>query len=234
MPASRVNLISAIITIGVLAGCGAPRSPKPVNARLEDDSPYSLLSGRWPEGEADVVILARCKQLTEYAKTTKGDWETHWYFANWEVIKVVQERWDSPNLTFIFADRWPTPESGIKLKKAPLPYWEGQIFAFWLDSSAKVPLIVRQQQRSRVPPHGLLQRPTLDYRKPEDRSLYERVVNAAAEAVRSEGETKGGFQLVEEYEDLFVVEHCSFPRSLAVTVDKGTYEVRWIRPPSRE
>jgi len=228
---SRVKGVLIVVILTVFTGCGPPRPPKAQNARLPEDSAFFT---EQDATEADVCVLARCEKIQEYAKTVKGNWEDHWYFAEWDVMEVMQGQWESPTLTLIFTDRWPTPESGIKLKKAPLPYWEGRIFAFWLDSSAKVPLIVRQQQRSRVPPHGLLQRPTLDYRKPEDMSLYERVVNAAAEAVRSEGETKGGFQLVEEYEDLFVVEHCSFPRSLAVTVDKGTYEVRWIRPLSRE
>jgi hypothetical protein len=234
MVKSRINAIVTIIVLSVLAGCGAPQPPKPVNARLKDDSPYSLLLGRQPKGEADVGLLARCRKIQEYAKTVKGDWQDHWYLAKWDVMEMMQGQWESPTLTFIFADRWPTPESGIKLKKAPLPYWEAQIFAFWLDSSAKVPLIVRQQQRSRVPPHEALKRPTLDYRKPDAKSLYEQVVNAAAKFVRGEGGTRGGFQLVEEYEDFFVVEHRSFPRSLAVTVCKGTYEVHWVVGPSSD
>jgi hypothetical protein len=162
-----------------------------------------------------------------YAKTVKGNWEDHWYFAQWDVIEVMEGQWESPNLTFIFADRWPTPESGIHITKLPFRYWQGRIFAFWLDSSARVPLIVRDQQRSRVPPHGLLKRPTLDYRQPDDKILYKQVLNAATDFFRSQGETRGG-QLVEEYEDFFVVEHRSFPCSRAVTVDRDTYEVRWV------
>lgn len=226
MTKSRISGILAGVIFSVLTGCGTPRPPQKVNARLPNDSPF--FTKRQSTIQGNVVILARCTRMEEYAKTVKGNWEHHWYFTEWDVIEVIHGRWHSPHLTFIFVDRWPTPESGIKLKKAPLPYWEGRIFAFWLDSSVKLPLIVRQQHRSRIPPYEALKRPTLDYRKPDDKSVYEQVVNAAAKFVRSEGGTRGGFQLVEEHDDFFVVEHRSFPRSLAVTVDKDTYEVCWI------
>jgi hypothetical protein len=224
----------AIIILGVFAGCGTPRPPHAVNARLPNNSPF--LTKQQSATEADIGILAQCKQIKKYAKTVKGDWETHWYFTEWKVIKVTQGEWQSPNVFFIFEDKWPTPESGIVLGKALPRYWEGKIFHFWLDTSRKIPLIVSPQECSRIPPHNPLKRPSLKYQKPEDKKVYDRVISAAAEFFRNQKDytiQMGGFSLIEEYEDFFVVEHHSFPHSLAVTIDKDTYEVRWVPLPPK-
>lgn len=230
----RINLISAIVIFGVLTGCGTPRPPKPVNARLKDDSPYSLLPSRRPRGEADVSILARCSQLTEYAKTTKGDWETHWYFANWEVIKVTRGKWHEPNLRFIYQFTYPTLESGIVLGALLLPMnyrcREGFVSHFSLDTSTDLPLIVGMQRHSLIAPHEPVKHPSWDLTNPQDNERHAQVLEAAKEFMKKPH--FGGLTVVEEFEDFFVVEHHFDLKCEALTVDKDTYEVRWILPAS--
>jgi hypothetical protein len=230
VPESRVNLISAIIAAGILAGCGAPQPPKPVNARLKDDSPYSLLRGRQPVGEADVGILARCSQLMEYAKTTKGNWETHWYFANWEILKVTDGNWQYQNLRFIYNFRSPTPESGIVVSMLPFPKdlgYEGLVSQFSLDTSTDLlPLIVDVESRSLIAPHEPLKGPSWDLNNPRDNERRVQVLKAAKEFMNKPH--FGGLVVFEEFDDFFVVEHHFDLKCEALTVDKDTYEVRRV------
>jgi hypothetical protein len=212
-----------------LAGCGAPQPPKPVNARLKDDSPYSLLPGRRPVGEADVGILARCSQLMEYAKTTKGNWETHWYFANWQVIKVTCGRWHELNLRFIYNFRSPTPESGIVVYALPFPNglgYEGLVSQFSLDTSTDLPLIVDVESRSLISPHEPLKASSWDLTDPRDNQRRVQVLKAAKEFMKKPH--FAGLAVVEEFDDFFVVRHCLDLKCEALTVDKDTYEVRWV------
>lgn len=235
MPESRLNLISAIIAAGILAGCGVPQPPKPVNARLKDDSPYSLLPSQQPNGEADVGILARCSQLMEYAKTTKGDWETHWYFANWEVLKVTNGNWQDANLRFIYKSTSPTPESGIVVSMLPFPMelrWEGLVSQFSLDTSADLPLIVDVESRSLIAPHEPLKGPSWDLNNPRDNQRRVEVLKAAKEFTKEPD--FGGLAVLEEFDDFFVVRHCFDLKCEALTVDKDTYEVRRVDSASPE
>jgi hypothetical protein len=55
-------------------------------------------------------------------------------------------------LVFVARDRWPTPESGIMVKKAPWPYRPGLVYAFAIDTTQNPPVIVGQEQRSLVDP----------------------------------------------------------------------------------
>jgi hypothetical protein len=225
---SRIKGILAIIIVSVLAGCGPPRPPQPVNARLPGHSPP--LSTQPAATKADTCILAQCKQQKEYAETVKGDWITYWYLSEWEVIRVIQGKWESPNLLFILTDKWPTPESGIMLSKMPLPYWEDRAFQFWLDTSKKVPVIVAQQERSRIPPHGPIKRPSFNLKDPESKKRYERVTDAAARFIMDKQGKVAGLHVAEELDNFFIVENLSRPQTLAVMVDKDTYEVRCVHP----
>lgn len=225
---SRIKGMLAIIIVSVLAGCGPPRPPQPVNARLPSHS--TPLSTQPAVAEADTCILVQCKQIKEYAETIKADWITHWYLTEWEVIKVIQGKWENPNLIFILTDKWPTPESGIMLGKMPLQYREDSVFQFWLDTSKKVPVIVAQEERSRIPPHGPIERPSFNLKDPESKKEYERVTDAAARFIMDKQGKVGGLRIAEEVENFFIVENLSSPHALAVMVDKDTYEVRWVRP----
>ena len=230
MQASWVNVISAIVAACILGGCGVPQPPKPVNARLKDDSPYSLLPTRQPKGEADVSILARCSQLMEYAKTTKGNWETHWHFANWEVLKVTNGNWQYPNLRFIYKRTDPTPESGIVVYALPFPNelgYEGLVSHFSLDTSTDLlPLIVGVEDRSLIAPHEPLKGPLWDLNDPRDNERRVQVLKAAKEFMKKPH--FGGLAVLEELDDFFVVRHCFDLKCEALTVDKDTYEVRRV------
>jgi len=142
--------IPLVLLLLVLGGCGCPPlPPEPVNARLPDHA--AIYVDR--PGAGDVVVVGRCTSSTEYAVTSQGDWNHHWYLVRVELLVVEKGRWDdSRGLTFIAVDGWPKPESGIVLDKAPWPYRTGRVYAFTLSTASKPPLVAGQEHRSLVDP----------------------------------------------------------------------------------
>jgi hypothetical protein len=217
----------------LVAGCGIPAPPQAVNALLPDNAPiYSV--GLKASERADVEMVVRCRSVKEYAKTIKGDWERHWYQVVFEVIEVTAGRWDDPNVVFVFYDSWPTPESGMILKKPMFPYRTGWVFALWLDTSQKPALIVGHERRSVIPPHAEIRRPAWNSEERETRELLKNLIEAARTFIERQGKKLGGFQVAEEHDDFFVVEIHSAFDWLAVIVKKETWEVSSIEPPPRE
>ena len=211
----------------LVAGCGIPSPPQAVNASLADDiQPYSArlrVSER-----VDVEMVARCRSVTEYAKTIRGDWEKHWYQVVFEVVEVTAGRWDDPNVVFVWYDLWPTAESGILLKKPMFPYRTGWVFALWLDTSKKPALIVGHERRSVIPPHAEIRQPALDFEERETRELLNHLTDAAKAFIERRGKKLRGLQVAEEHDDFLVVEIRSAFDSLAVIVEKGTWKIRSV------
>jgi len=160
---AEIRYILLIVILLVAGGCCLPRPPQVVNVQLPDNVPiYAYHQER--AGRANAGVLAYCEDVKEYAKTVQGNWEKHWNQIVFEVIKVTYGEWGDTNLIFVCYDSWPTPESGIVLGKALFPYRQGMVFHFWIDTSKKPPLIVAQQERSRIPPHGMISRPSWEFK----------------------------------------------------------------------
>lgn len=211
----------------LVAGCGIPSPPQAVNASLPKNA--CICSVRLKGSEtADVEMVVRCTSVKKYAKTVKGDWERYWHQVVFEVVEVRAGRWDDPNVVFVCYDAWPTPESGIILKKPMFPYRTGLVFALWLDTSQKPALIVGQERRSVIPPHGKIRRPALDFEERETRELLNHLTDAAKAFIERQGKKLRGLQVAEEHDDFFVVEIRSAFDSLAVIVEKGTWNTRSV------
>ena len=140
--------VGSILLWGLLvSGCGVPRPPLPVNAVLPDDA--AVYDDQPLDG--DTVVVARCRECAEFAKRVKGDWEDHWLLVTADVLKVERGSWGEPVLRFVVIESWPTPESGIRLKKAAWPYRAGAVFAFALDTTVRPARIVGQQRQDARP-----------------------------------------------------------------------------------
>lgn len=203
-----------------LTGCNTKPLGK-VNARLSSPHEFYVIKS---VSQPDARIIAQCLHIEKYDQKTKGNWITYWYLTDWKVINVESGKWSDPNLSFVIADAWPTPKSGFEVYKMPWPYRQGRIFCFDIDTSKKLPLIVSQEERSRIYPYGPVHRVL---------KLDEKIVNRIYASVEdflknNEGDFKLG-RIVENLDNVFVVE-C--PRtdilSRAVTVDKDSYKVSWI------
>lgn len=217
----------------LVAGCGIPAPPQAVNALLPRHAPiYS--AGLKASETADVEMVGRCRSVKEYAKRIKGDWERHWYQVVLEVVEVRAGRWDDANVVFVFYDSWPTPESGIILKKPMFPYRTGWVFALWLDTSQKPALIVGHERRSVIPPHAEIRQPALDFEERETRELLNHLTDAAKAFIERQGKKLGGLSVTEEHDDFFVVENCIGFDSLAVIVEKDTWKTRSVGPACNE
>ncbi len=135
--------LCTLLVIFVVTSC-SPIPPERVNSRLP--SPYQIYEIK-SDLQPDTFILAECQKIKEYSKKVKGNWEHHWYIADWKVINVEKGKWDKPNLIFVFAYTTTTPDSGITLRVEPLPYRVGKMFSFGLSTSKKLPVIVQQEER---------------------------------------------------------------------------------------
>jgi hypothetical protein len=224
-------IVSACVGLGVI-GCGPPAPPGQVNAVLSRDLP---IYREEPEvcDKADTVVLAQCVQRQEYAKTVRGDWERHWYLTSWRVVGVERGRWPDASVDFIFYESWPTPESGIvlDLRAGPPVYHRGALTAFCVDTSQRKPVVVAQEERSHIPPHGRPRRPARDFyiRRQESR-IYQQIIAAVDQFFENNHHRWGMREVVEEYDGFYVVEVSNALGSEAVTVEKGSYQVRPVEP----
>jgi len=221
----------------LISGCKEGLMTQPSQPQLPADKRVNvvLLSGggyATSQGEgADVVVVAKCRRVEEYAKTVRGDWVYHWYLVEWDVLKVERGRWPATGIAFVFADAWPTPESGIRLKRAEFPYVTGRVFAFSLNTAVKPPVVVSKEERSRIPPHGVLQRPGFDVSTPDGKAEYDAIMNAVRTfEIQKEIYTDGGCRISDDTPAGYVVEHWTdFGKGSQVRaylVEKKTYRVR--------
>jgi len=148
MPGNRLAFVSCTIA-AILCGCSRsnrqPPSPVPsVNAAV--DSYAAVYRHFRPTADnSAVVVVGRCGSSKGFAKKRKGNWEDHWFVIRFDVLRVEKSTWSAPEVSFICADSWPTPESGIMLKKAAWPYRAGVRMRFWLDTKSSPARIVGQE-----------------------------------------------------------------------------------------
>jgi hypothetical protein len=191
--------------------------------------PYSA-----PLKEAETVVVARCTEIRPYAKVRRGQWDFLWYIVTFNVIDVERGAWPQPRVVFCYYGTCPTPESGIKilLKTAPFPFVEGRVLALAIQAQADPPLVVGQEWRSRVPPHGKPRPLAFNLQSEEGKRFYDRLWAA----VRTFAEQNGWPQVTgashfEETADAYVLEVLfradGAPRR-AVAVEKETFTVREV------
>jgi hypothetical protein len=133
-------------------------------------------------GHGDAVVVTRCRGADEYAKTSAGkDWICHWYLVSMDVLSVERGSWIEKDVTFVYPDKCPTPESGIMLKGVVFPFAKGRIFALKLTTSSKPATVVAFERRSYVAPHGPLKYIQLKPGMIEPESEYGRIMRAVAE-----------------------------------------------------
>lgn len=197
-------------------------------------APGHRIPYRAPVEEDEVVVIARCTEIRQYAKTRKGQWEYWWYVVAFDVMRVERGVWPHRSVVFCCYDTWPTPGSGIEVKKAQFPFVvaEGRVMALALQAQAEPPLVVGQEWRSRVPPHGRPRPLSFSLQSEEGKRLYDRLWAA----VRTFAEQNGWPQVTgashfEETADAYVLEVLfradGAPRR-AVAVDKETFTVREV------
>ena len=110
------------------------------------------------------------------------------------------------------------------------PYRPGRIFCFCLVTSKKLPLIVHQDERSRIAPYGPAQKPK-ELKGEINKKIFESVNNF----LKNKDSNLKTLQVVGELDNFFVVE-CFDPNGFtkAVRVDKNTSGVNWIPVPFGE
>ncbi|HUU93240.1 MAG TPA: hypothetical protein VM238_18755 [Phycisphaerae bacterium] len=230
----------------LLAGCDetappdlGPRDVSPPDLPCGAPTPNCVTTNQGipnrPPGEEDeVIVVGRCTEVRQYAKTRHGQWEHWWYVVAFDVFGVERGVWPHPRVVFCCYDAWPTPESGIEVKKSRFLFVEGRVFALALEPQAEPPpLLVGQEWRSRVPPHGKTRLLSFDLQSEEGKRFYDRLWAA----VRAFAEQNGwpdvtGAVRFEETDDAYVLEVAlrtdDEANRRAVAVDKETFAVREV------
>jgi len=139
-----------------------PQCPEKVNATLSpvDGSPVRLSVDRYDffeRSKYDAAVLAHIVSVKEFAKTTNGEWDTHWYLCKTARIWTVEGVFNETGLDFICRDSWPAPGSSIKASRRPFPYRKRAVFLFYLRKDSPIPIIT-WEERSRVEPYGRVHR----------------------------------------------------------------------------
>lgn len=144
---SKAARIAPLLVALLSIGCGNPKPPVAVNAVLPSDLPIYEYKPVETSGPSIAVVVAKVRTQEEFAKRVEGKWETHWYIVTVDVIAVETGSWGPKEMRFVVKDHWPTPDSGITLKKLPWPYRAGVNFAFTIDTSAFPVRVLAQQRR---------------------------------------------------------------------------------------
>ncbi len=148
-PRIPLAVACASLATAILAGCqsAVPVSPVPVNATLaphvKTRDERQPTAGELPQ-LGNTRLRARCRTYTEFCqRPRRKDWNEHWFVITADVLSVDRGVWSAPTLTFVTMDLWPTPASGIMLKKEWL-YEPGVDLVFELDTRAHPALILGQ------------------------------------------------------------------------------------------
>ncbi len=206
--------------------------PQAVNADLPDKTP--IYFDKKPQDNADIGLLARIEEVRQYATEVNGDWENHWYFIRCSILQNTLGKYKDKELVFICYDAWPTPESGIKLKKVPFPYLTGRIFHFWLQVKSNLPLpqIVGQEQRSPIAPYEKLNRPKWNLDDPAQKEAFDKIDRAAmlffvknSEHIRGDS---SHISQIHQTNDYYIVESTTWRNHVGevqfVLIDKKTFQ----------
>ncbi len=245
----RTSGALTLVLLTLLLGCDEPALPDP---RLWQGDPPDLPSGAptvncvaphhrlsYPSsfGEAEAVVVARCKEIRQYATVQRGQWDFLWYVVAFDVIRVERGEWSDMRVAFCYYGTRPTPESGIHIlyKTAPCPCVRGRVLALALEPRGVPPRVAGQEWRSRLPPHGEPQRLfSFEMMQSEEgKRLYERLDTAVRDFAEHEGWPEvGAGSHFEETDDAYVLEVILQTdgeiNRRAVAVDKETFAVREV------
>ncbi|OHB51846.1 MAG: hypothetical protein A2Y12_13960 [Planctomycetes bacterium GWF2_42_9] len=196
-----------------------PTPPEKTNACFLNNSfiPFD----QTPSKEISIELLVHITDVQHYSVITEGQWEKHWYLIKCEIIES-KENWEDKELKFICFDKWPTADSGIKIKKGLFPYLEGRYFRFYLEDKQTLPIIIGQQQTSPVASYENINRFVPDLKDPNQKEIYNKITQAASKI------NQGNIFLIHESNNYYVVEHVSWENNvgsvLYTIVEKCTYE----------
>jgi len=104
-----------------------------INAELPDDK---LI---WPpyRGDGKVELYANFSDQKLVKRSTEGDYHHMLYQITYEVEKVRRGRFKDKKLVFYCKDKWPTKESGIRVKKLIWPFIKDSTFLFKLKKKGE-------------------------------------------------------------------------------------------------
>lgn len=180
-----IRLSLCILLTAAVVGCALHRRGGPSSPPVPPTPPKAC-NAIWQKPDqadhGDVVVIARCRGAEEYAKTAAGkDWNHHWYLVSMNVLAIERGTWIETEVNFVYADAWPTPESGIMIDKEVFPFAKGYIFALTLKTVATPATLMAFERRSYVAPHGPLKYIQLKPGKIEFESEYGRIMRAVAD-----------------------------------------------------
>jgi hypothetical protein len=79
-----------------------------------------------------------------------------------DVVTIERGTFIQKDVSFVYPDFWPTPESGIMIDKDVFPFAKGYIFAVTLKTNAQTVTVVSVERRSYLSPYGPLKYASAD------------------------------------------------------------------------
>jgi hypothetical protein len=207
-------LVAGWLGLVMASGCEEPPGGPPPAPPPPADAPAAnctTLRDAIPYGPAEqpgeTIVVARCSLVRRYATVTRGDWNYSWYVFGFDVVNAERGAWPAKQVVFVAYDAWPTRESGIVLGKPVWPYMPGRYYGLALRTDEMPPLVVGQEDRSYLEPHGPRVPAAFDFGKPEDGALCGRILDAVPGQASGRGAPGGAPVVYEETPEGWVVEH---------------------------
>ena len=223
MAGRTIGVVLVGVTI-MVAGCAtAPTPPWQVNAVLPRNAPI-YKSDPNACAEADTLVVAQCTGVDEYSRSGSQRWAV----ADWQVIRTERGWWPERDISFVFRRSDAESRYEHSVTSVPEVYYPGAVMGFCIDTNKATPVIVAEEARSRTLSHGTLMRPNYDAADQSRPAVFRAVLDAARKYLNQTLRMNGTLSLTEEYDQFFVVEARTARKSIALKVDKNTYQVTVI------
>lgn len=235
---NSISCAASFLLTAAVVGCSPHRIGFP-SAPPAPPTPPKACNAIWHglDGmeSGDAVVIVRCSGADEYSTTSASkDWNYHWYLISMDVLMVEQGTWTEKEVNFVFPDEWPTPESGIMLKKEVFPFAKGHTVALTLKTREKPATVVAFERRSYIAPHGPIKYIPLKPGRIEAESEYGRILKAVAdfEAAHNVPAQKAVTETPEDAGDIWIVHRRdgwgTNAKSWLFKVNKTTFTVQAI------
>ena len=146
-----VILILALVTVAAIAAPKIEVMPElagRVNAQTTNNAiPW------YDPGKYDALVTAQLDNLIPLVRTTQGDYNYTLYRVRFHSVKVVEGALQEKELTFYLERKFPTPESGIKLKEL-WPFQKGCVRVFKVKKTDTKLQIVSMEMEPQPPAGG--------------------------------------------------------------------------------
>ena len=104
--------------------CAGPSLAGELGQRFHATAHLPADSAIWPLDKTNAPVVVECsfQSQTTLLWMAQGNWNRAFRFMTYNVDRVLRGIYPHPQLTFLCLERFPSPESGIRLKTPDTPF----------------------------------------------------------------------------------------------------------------